>query len=58
MVLGSLSVPVGLTDFDNGRARTYCACAGCGWGMFGIFSFVYLFPLLSPSLSGRRPDID
>ena len=44
MVLVSLSVPVGLTDFDNGRARTYCACAGCGWGMFGFFFFRLSFP--------------
>ena len=32
------------------RARAYCACGRCGWGLFGHFSLVYLFSFLSPSL--------
>ena len=42
----------------DSRARAYCACSGCGWGLFGHF---YSHPsfLSSFSLSfGRRPDID
>ena len=46
------------TNLDISRARAYCTCSRCGWGLFGSFlSLVYLFPFLSP-LSGRRPDID
>ena len=30
----------------------------CGWGCLDIFSLIYHFSFLSPSLSGRRPDID
>ena len=50
MVLDKLSVPGRPTDLDNGRARAYCACSTCGLGLFGHFSLVYLFSLLSPSL--------
>ena len=35
MVLGKLPVsgrPT--TDLDKSRARAYCACSGCGWGLF------------------------
>ena len=31
---------------------------GAGGGCLDIFSLIYLFSFLSPSLSGRRPDID
>ena len=37
MVLGKLSVPRRPTNLDNNRARTYCACNRCGWGLFGHF---------------------
>ena len=50
MVLGKLSVPGRPTSLDDSRARVYCACNGCGWGLFDIFSLIYLFSFLSPSL--------
>ena len=37
MVLGKLPVPGRPTNFDDSRARAYCACSGCGWGLFGHF---------------------
>ena len=49
MVLGKLSVPRRPTNLDIGRARAYCACIRCGWGLFGHFKFAYLFSFLSPS---------
>ena len=55
MVLGKLPVPGRLTNLDYSRARAYCACSRC---VGDILSLVYHFSLLSPSLSGRRPDID
>ena len=56
-MLGKLPVPGPPTYLDYSRARAYCACSGCGCGLFGIFlsSITSLFFLL---LSGRRPDID
>ena len=45
------------TNFDNSRARAYCACSRCGLGLFrhfflsSIISFFYLPP------SRRRPEI-
>ena len=33
MVLGKLPVPGRLTTLDYGRARAYCACSRCGWGL-------------------------
>ena len=51
MVLGKHSVPGRHTNLENSRARAYCACSRCGGGLFGhIFSLVYLFYCLSPSL--------
>ena len=49
-VLGKLSVPGHPTNLDNRRARAYCACSRCGWGLSGLFSLVYLFSCLSPFL--------
>ena len=37
MVLGKLLVPGRPTILDFCRARAYCACSRCGWGMFGQF---------------------
>ena len=54
MVLGKLLVPGRPTNLDNSRARAYCACSRCGWGLFGYFSLLYLFSFLSPSL-GNGP---
>ena len=50
MVLGKLPVPGHPTNLDYSRARTYCACSGCGWGLFGHF-FSRLPFLFSFSLS-------
>ena len=57
-VLGKLPVPGRPTNLDYSRARAYCAFSRCGWGLFGHFSLIYHFSFLSPSLAGRRPDID
>ena len=46
-VLGKLSVPGRPTSLNDSRARAYCACSRCGWGLFG---HIYLFSFLSPSL--------
>ena len=50
MVLGKLPVPGRPTNLDWSRARAYCACSRCGWGLFGHFSLIYPFFPLSPSL--------
>ena len=42
-VLGKLSVPGRPTSLGDSRARAYCACSRCGWGLFGHFSLIYLF---------------
>ena len=46
-VLGKLPVPGRPTNLDYSRARAYCACSRCGWG---LFSLIYHFSFLSPSL--------
>ena len=51
MVLGKLPVPERPT-----RARAYCACSRCGWGLFEHFYSPIIFVSFFP-LSGRRPDI-
>ena len=49
--LGKLPEPGRPTNMDYSKARAYCACSGCGWGLFGHFysrlSFLFSF---SPSL--------
>ena len=49
MVLGKLPVSGRPTNLDSSRARAYCACVRCGWGLFGhIFSrlsFLFSFSL-------------
>ena len=47
--LGKLSVPSRPTNLDSSKARAYCACRRCGWGLcFGdFFSVVYLFSFSS-----------
>ena len=50
MVLGKLSVPGRPTSLDDSRARAYCSCSRCGWGLFGHF-FSHLSFLFSFSLS-------
>ena len=49
MVVGKLPVSR-RTNLDKSRARAYCACGRCGWGLLGPFSPVYHFSFLSPSL--------
>ena len=49
-----LPVPGRPTNLDNSRARAYCACSRCWWGLFRHFSLVYHFSLLSNSL-GNGP---
>ena len=56
IVLDKLPVPGRPTILDNSRARAYCACSWCGWGLFGHFSLIFHFA--SFCLSGRRPIID
>ena len=58
IVLGKLLVHGRPTNLDKSRARAYCASSRCGWGLFGHFSLVCHFSFVSPSLSGRWPDID
>ena len=50
MVLGKLPVPGRPTNLDYSRARAYCACSRRGWGLLDIFSLIYRFSFLSPSL--------
>ena len=51
MVHGKLPVPGRPTILDNSRARAYCACNRCGWGLFGIFfSRLSFLPSFSLSL--------
>ena len=49
MVLGKLPVPGRPTNLDKLRAKVYCACNRCGWGLFGHFfsrlSFLFSFSL-------------
>ena len=56
MVQSKLPVPGRPTNFDNSRAKAYCACSRCG-GLFGYFFSHLSFSLLSPSL-WETPDID
>ena len=48
-VLGKLPVPGRPTHLDYSRARAYCACSRCGWGLFGHFfsrlSSLFFLPL-------------
>ena len=50
MVLGKLPVPGRPTDLDHSRARAYCACSRCGWGLFGLYFSRLSFLSISPSL--------
>ena len=49
-MLGKLSVTGRPTSLNDSRARAYCACSRCGWGCLDVFSLIYLFSFLSPSL--------
>ena len=49
MVLGKLPVSGRPANLDKSRARAFCACSRCGWGLFGYFvsrlSFLFSFSL-------------
>ena len=49
-MLGKLPVLGRPTNLDYRRARAYCTCSRCGWGLFGHFSLICHFSFLSPSL--------
>ena len=46
------------TNLDYSRARAYCACRGCEWGLFEHYFLSSIVSLLFVPLSGRRPDVD
>ena len=50
MVLDKLPGPGRPTILDKSRARAYCTCSRCGWGLFGHFTLICPFSFLSPSL--------
>ena len=50
MVLAKLPVPGRPSNLADSKARAYCACSGCGLGLFGHF-FARLSFLFSSSLS-------
>ena len=50
MVLGKLPVPGHPTNLDNSRARPTALAVGAGGGCLNIFSLIYHFAFLSPSL--------
>ena len=50
MVLGKLPVSGRPTNLDSSRARAYCACIRCRWGLFGHVFSRLSFLFLSPSL--------
>ena len=37
-------------NLDYSRARAYCTCSRCGWCCLDIFTLIYPFSPLSPSL--------
>ena len=47
MVLDKFLAPGRPTNLDNSRARACCAFGRCEWGLFGYFSLIYHFCLLS-----------
>ena len=50
MVLGKYSEPKRPTNLDNSRARVYCTCSRCGWGLCAHFFLSSIFSLLFLSL--------
>ena len=57
IMLGKPPVPGHLTNLDYSKARAYCACGNCGWGLLGHFLSSAIFSFFLP-LTGRWPDID
>ena len=58
MVLGKLPVPRLPTNLKYRRARAYCTCSRCRWGLFGHFFLSGIVSHFYLPLSGRQPDID
>ena len=54
-MLGKLSMPGRSTSLDDSRARAYCACSRCGWGLFGHFSLIYLGVSGGAMVLGKLP---
>ena len=52
-----LSMPGRPSKMYNSMSRTFCACSGCGWGLFEYFFLPSIISYFLP-LSGRRSDID
>ena len=50
MVLGKLPTGGASYNLDDSRARAYCTCSRCGWGLFGHFYSLCPFCPISPSL--------
>ena len=50
MVLGKLPVPGRPTNLDYSRARANTLAVGAGGGCLGIFTLIYPFSPLPPSL--------
>ena len=57
-VLGKFPVPGRPTIWMIVGQGPIALAVGAGGGCLDIFTLRYLFSPLSPSLSGRRPDID
>ena len=58
MVLGTLLVPGRPTIWITVGQGPTALAVGAGGGCLDIFTLICLFSPLSPSLFGRRPDID
>ena len=58
MLLGKLPVLGRPIYLDDSRARAYCACSRCGWGLVWTLFLSSIISLFFLPLSGRRPDID
>ena len=55
MFLGKFPVPGQCYNLDDSRARAYCACSRCGWGLFRHFySPLSLLSSFSLSLETAR----
>ena len=57
-VLRKLPVLGRPSNLDYRRARAFCTCSRCGWGLFGHFFLSSITSLFFLPLSGRRPDIN
>ena len=57
-VLGKFPVPECPTIWMIVGQGPTALAVGAGGGCFDVFTLLYPFSPLSPSLSGRRPDID